>query len=229
MFIEQLGLGSRLAYPPRADQMPRYFNSNAKQIWERVVKHVNRPNRSPRQQWELAVELFVKLAIEQDIFPYDRRSDEAVNDQIIEQMIRSRSLMVRFLNRNRVFKVLSMRHSPGIRGVRMHRNGSFTVYASARVRVPPDVEQWARKVFRHSRMNTRYSTNVSPELEVSLWNEGSAMSLRWHLGYEITIAAMPRVPDTPMPNVKQMEHFILDKLWRPVSLRQRPQSVMHQF
>lgn len=206
MNLDHLGISpSWLGSVPTTATYPTRLNPQAKSLWPAALGKIT--SRNPRAAWLQAIEELYSLALKKNVNIYIDRSSS--NDKILIELIHARRQVVNFLNKHRVVPQLKFRTTK--RSVEMKRGG-FLLTVDSRVE-EVDPELFAKLGLR--RASGRREIRLSNNVVFFVYNEGTSMSQRWHVGYEVFIDQIPFLAGNPKPTSRDMEEFII-KMYLPV-------------
>lgn len=230
-FLSNLGVNPlHQAKAPTADQFPPAFNQNNRNVWTQAVLDLI-PSGDGPQDWGTVIRRYVDLCTARGLFPFQNQHVSR-NDQIVDYLRDRRRAFVRFVNQTGFFKDMAIRSTH--RHVTVTDAGFvLTVYGKATI-MDPSFVQWLVKIplpaFSLIRSETgRHTKQLVDGINVFVENEGTLMSGRWHVGYDIQCPYYPDLPNDGAPSKAELERFILDVLWMPVLRSQRPLQTMYRL
>lgn len=225
-FLSNLGISVvDQANGPTADAFPPAFNVNAKRIWDEVLRNFT-PSTNKINDWGNVIRTFVRLAEDQEVYPFSNVKQSA-NDQIFHHLMNARREVVKFMNKSRILTYVSLRVSR--RTVRMLPTGfAIQVMATATLK-DPTFEAWLLELptpnfnLKHDGV---YTKQLTPLIDFIVFNEGKQ---RWRVGYEIRCNQFPSIPGNSVPTKQALEKFVADILWAPVLRHHRPDGFHHRL
>lgn len=216
---------------PDVNFMPLEFNSSAENLWKQAVSTVK--TTDPKTAWARAVRKYLDLCSKADLFPF--KYQQTKNDKVYEALVKARREVVKFMDRHELYAAFKPRSVT--RQVSLLNHG-FVIKAEARADVLDKDPKLIHVFGVFDNMGLRKSTEAHP----SVWersldhnvrffvaNEGARMSQRWSFGYEIAIPMFPTVSGTHTPSNSELEHFILDVVYKPLVKAIRPLGTMHKL
>lgn len=206
MNLDHLGISPTwLGNVPTTATYPTRLNPQAKALWPAAIGKIT--SKNPKAAWLQAVEELYSLAQQKNVNIYIDRSSS--NDKILIELIHARRNVVNFLNKYNIANQLKFRTTK--RTVEMLRGGFKLTIDSNVDDIPSEV--FAKLGLRQA--GGRREIRLSRNTVFFVYNEGSNMSQRWHVGYEIFIDHVPFLAGNLRPTNIDMETFII-KMYLPV-------------
>lgn len=130
--------------------------------------------------------------------------------------------MLKVMDNARAFDVMTLKNVE--RSCTVTSQGLVLRVTASILAVDPTVTRWLlRQPWPAFRLKIQgvYRKTLDHNTEMVFFNKGANMPLRWHIGYEIRLPIVPKVPDPERATDRDLANFVLQVLWHQVEISTR--------
>jgi len=224
---------SMQARGPFAASYPQRFNSDARNIWDKMFQDADfvsavKSRDTVEDQWYWAITEFLKRCGDEGVLPFLNVTQQEKNDAAINSLSQARQSLVHFVDGINLFEKVKIQKA--YFNYILKDNGfKIRAWATLRPNFDPLFVKWLRTAPLPRFLpvgDDTYGRMITPNVHMWVrYLNGSRISL----GYDIDIGSQVSVPGKRLATRKEVDSFIDRVIWKPIVRGHRFKQVKNRL